>query len=169
LQGRVGLVQLVDGVQHAEGGVQRPLRVVLMCGRGAEHRHDGVADELVQGAAEPLDLGPQAQVVGTQHRADVLGVGVVGAGGEPDQVAEQHRDDLAFFTGPPALDGQPATAGPAEPGPLQRGVAAMRTSRHGQSLRGGGPRHRNRLAARRAHPDRGLLTDERRDLGSLAR
>ena len=122
--------------------MQRPLRVVLVCGRGAEHRHDGVADELVQGAAEPLDLGPQAQVVGAQHRADVLGVGAVRAGGEPDQVAEQHRDDLAFFTRPPALGGQPSTASPAEPGPLQRGVPAMWTSRHGQSLRGGGRRHR---------------------------
>jgi len=36
-------------------------------------------------------------MVGAQQRPDVLGVGLVGAGGEAGQVAEQHRDDPALL------------------------------------------------------------------------
>ena len=83
--------------QHAQGAAHRPFGVVLVGGGGAEHGHGAVADELVQGAAQAFDLGPQAGVVGAQQGADVLGVGLVGAGGEAHQVAEQHRDQAAFL------------------------------------------------------------------------
>ena len=94
-----GLVQLLDGLQDAQAGPDGPLRVVLVGDRRAEHRHHRVADELLDGAPEPLDLGP--------NRAEVIGATGPGrprdrpgpTGGEPDQVAEQHRDDLALLAG----------------------------------------------------------------------
>jgi hypothetical protein len=64
----------------------------------AEHGHHGVADELLHGAAEPLDLAPDAAVVPSQRLPHVLGVGLVEARGELDHVAEQDRDDLALLT-----------------------------------------------------------------------
>ena len=65
--------------------------------RRAEERHDGVADELLDGAAEPLQLGLHPGVVGREHPADVLGVELLGAAGEADEVGEQHGDDLALL------------------------------------------------------------------------
>jgi hypothetical protein len=117
LQARVGPVELLDGGQHAERAARRPLGVVLVGEGGAEHGHGAVADELVQGAAQPLDLGPQPGVVGPQQGADVLGVGLVGAGGEAHQVAEQHRDDLALLAGPPGGGGQEAPQAPQNRNP----------------------------------------------------
>jgi hypothetical protein len=114
VEGRMGAVQLVDGGQHAEGAAHRPLRVVAVGDRRPEHGHDRVADELVQRAAQPLDLGAEPRVVGTQQGADVLGVGLVGAGGEPDQVAEQHRHQAALRPGV-GRAGEGSAAGPAEP------------------------------------------------------
>ena len=56
---RLGCVQLLDRLQHAEAGPHGPLRVVLVRHRRAEHRHHRVSDELLDRAAEPLELLPQ--------------------------------------------------------------------------------------------------------------
>ena len=55
-------------------GAHGSLRVVLVRDRGAEHRHDGVADELLDGAAEALELGAHARVVGLEQPPHVLGI-----------------------------------------------------------------------------------------------
>ncbi len=144
-------VQLADGGQHPQGAAHGPLGVVLVGHRGAEHGHHAVADELVQGAAEPLDLGPQPGVVGAQQGADVLGVGLVGAGGEADQVAEQHGDDLALQPGRPGR-GQRGAAGPAEAEAVGVVLPAGRAARHvrrGCRGRAGGPRRRPRCGCAR--------------------
>ena len=93
----MGPVQLGDGGQHAQRAPHRPLRVVLVHRRDAEHRHHRVPDELVEGAADVLDLGSQPGVVRPQQGPDILRVGPVGARREPDQVTEQDGDDLAFL------------------------------------------------------------------------
>jgi hypothetical protein len=52
----MGLVQVGNGVQHAQRAPHCPLRIILVDRRDPEHGHDRVPDELVQGAANPLDL-----------------------------------------------------------------------------------------------------------------
>jgi hypothetical protein len=65
-------------------------------GGRAEERHHGVPDELLDGAAVALELGADALVVGAEDRLDVLRVERLRPGCEPDEVAEDHRDDLAL-------------------------------------------------------------------------
>src|SRR5688500_13519960 len=60
---------------------------------GNEERHHRVADELLHDAAVPLDLAPQALVVGTKDRLHVLRVECLRTGGEVDEVGEQHSHD----------------------------------------------------------------------------
>ena len=55
--GPLVLVQLVDGPKHFEGAPHRPFGIVLVGYGGAEHGHDGIADELLHRPAMPLD-GP---------------------------------------------------------------------------------------------------------------
>ena len=76
----------------------RPLGIVLVRHRSTEHRHHRVPDELLHRAAVALDLLPQASVVRTDAGAHVLRILLLRGGGEADQVAEQHRDDLPLLT-----------------------------------------------------------------------
>ena len=71
-------VELVDRGQDAQRRAHRALGIVLVRDRRAEDRHDRVADELLDRAAEPLDLLLHARVVRTQARADVLRIGLLG-------------------------------------------------------------------------------------------
>ena len=48
-------------VADRERGADGPLRVVLVREGRSEQRHHGVADELLDGAAEAFELGPQAR------------------------------------------------------------------------------------------------------------
>ena len=93
----IGLVQLLDRLEDAKGGPDRALGVVLVCDRGSEHGHDRIPDELLHRPPIAFDLGAQANVVRTDARTDVLGICLIGRGGEADQVAEQHRHDLALL------------------------------------------------------------------------
>ena len=58
------LVQLVDRVEDAESRADGALGVVLVRDRRAEDRHHRVADELLDRAAEALDL-PRRRARGT--------------------------------------------------------------------------------------------------------
>ena len=80
-----------------ERGADRPLGVVLVDHRRAEDRHDRVADELLDRAAEALDLVLDARVVRAERRADVLRIGPIGARREPDEIDEEDGDDLALL------------------------------------------------------------------------
>jgi len=68
------LVQLLDRLQDTQPGADGTLGVVLVRDRRTEHGHDRVADELLHRPLVALDLLPQARVVGTDTRADVLRV-----------------------------------------------------------------------------------------------
>ena len=70
--------------------------------RGAEERHHRVADELLHRAAVALELAANARVVGAEERLDVLGVELLGARGEADEVAEDDGNDLALSARLPA-------------------------------------------------------------------
>ncbi len=74
-----------------------------MRNRCTKEGHDGITDELLHRAAEPLELASQTLVVRAEDRLDVFGIELLRTRGEPDQVGEQNRHDLAFA---PALHGQ---------------------------------------------------------------
>ena len=96
-EGGIGRVELADRLADRDRSAHAALGVVLVGQRGAEEGHDRVADELLHGAAVALELGLQAGVVRRQHPAHVLGVELLGAAGEADEVGEEHRDDLALL------------------------------------------------------------------------
>jgi hypothetical protein len=116
VEARMLLVQLLDRIEHPEAGPHGALGVVAMRDWGAEHSHDRVAEELLHDAAERFDFGLHPGVIGHEHGPNVLGVGLVRARGEVDQVDEQHRDDLALFDR--RLDGQGRATGRTVSAPL---------------------------------------------------
>ena len=91
------LALLGERVADRERGADSSLRVVLVRDRCAEHRHDRIADELLDGAAVALELGAHLRVVRLQQPAHVLRVHALGARGEADEVAEEAGDDLALL------------------------------------------------------------------------
>jgi hypothetical protein len=100
--------------------------------RRAEDGHHGVADELLDGAAVPLELASQLRVVRRQRGADVLGIELLRLRGEPDQVGEQDRDDLPLLAGLVRRRGaERRAAARAEAGILGVLAPAVRAQHHG--------------------------------------
>jgi hypothetical protein len=87
---------LESKVSDRDRGSYGALRIVLVRDRRAEERHHGIADELLDGAAVPLELTPNATVIRTKNRLDVLRVQRFSLRREADEVAEQDGDDLAL-------------------------------------------------------------------------
>ena len=94
-----GRPEAAHGGHQLEGGADGSLGVVLVAGRGAPDGHDGVADELLDRAAVPLDDAARQLEVARQELAHLLGVAVLGQGGEADQVGEQDGDQAALGDG----------------------------------------------------------------------
>ena len=88
---------LRERLPDRERGSDGSLRVVLVGDRSAEDRHDRVTDELLDGAAEALELGAHARVVRLEQAPHVLRVHGLGSGREADEVAEEAGDDLALL------------------------------------------------------------------------
>ena len=63
----------------------------------AEQGDDAVAEQLVDAAAEQLDVGDEPLEAGLDQTFDVLRVAVLGERGVPDEVGEQDRDDPALL------------------------------------------------------------------------
>jgi hypothetical protein len=99
-QAHTQLPLLHDPVADGYGRAHGALWVVLVGHRCAEDRHDGIADELLDRAPVGLEIGSQLIVVRGQERLDVLRIERVGARGEPDEVGEDHADDLPFAPDP---------------------------------------------------------------------
>jgi hypothetical protein len=130
----MGLVQLGDRRKHAQRAPHRPLRVIFVDRRDAEHGHDRIPDELVEGAADALDLTAQPAVEGAQHGPDILGIGPIGARREAHKITEQHRDDLALLALWLARHvGQRRPARPTEPELPGVFLPAVRAPAHGCS------------------------------------
>ena len=144
-----------------------------------EQRHRRVADELLHGAAEPLELRAEALVVRAQDGLDVLGIQRLCLRREVDKVREQHRHDLPFAAGRrhvSSLGRQPHPLNRVHPPGMTR-TRRARCSPHwdGSLCRDGvrgverrpAPRDPARdgdVRARRRH-----VADERVDLGGRAR
>ncbi len=81
---------------HAQAGAHGALGVVLVGDRRAEEGEDGVADDLVDPAAEVGDVGGEPLEAAVDQVLDLLGVACLGEVGEPDEVGEQDGDDAAL-------------------------------------------------------------------------
>src|SRR5216683_1115435 len=77
-------------------GQHRAPRVILVRDRRAEERHEAVAQELVDGALEAVDLAERPLEEGAEQRVHAVGPELLGQYGGADQIAEQHRDRLAL-------------------------------------------------------------------------
>src|SRR4029450_5620145 len=95
VQGEVaeGGLGRLDDVAHGQGGPHGPGGVVVVAGGEAEHGQDGVADILLQGAAEAPDLGGQAAEGLVEQIPGRLGVEGGDQAGRVDQVGEEHGHD----------------------------------------------------------------------------
>ena len=116
----------------ASAGADCAFGVVLVRDRGAEDRHHRVADELLDGAAEALELVPEAGVVRAEQRAHLLGIHLLGARREADEIGEEHGHDLALLE--PRLLGrrERRAARVAEAGAFRVLLAAARARDHGR-------------------------------------
>ena len=124
------------GLEQIERGAHRPLGIVLMGDRRAEHAHRRVADELVQRAPEPLDRALRPLVERHERAADILGVRRIRPLGEPREVGEQDRDRPALLGDRPR---ERRAARHAEPCLGRILGAATRTAHAGASLRTAAP------------------------------
>ncbi len=93
----------------------------------AEHRDDGITDELLDRSAEGLELVARAFVVDAQQCADILGIARLRSRGRTDEVDENDGHDLPLL---PTICGRcvhSSTALRAELRPLGVGEAARCT------------------------------------------
>ena len=118
-----------DGRPQLDRGANRPERVVLVRLRDAEDRHHGVADELLDRAAVPLEDRPRILEVAAHRRPHGLGVEALPERGRARQVAEDDRDGLPDLAGRFGLL-ERRSAGAAEPEPLWIFLAAACASPH---------------------------------------
>ena len=88
---------LLRPVAHGECGAHGALGIVAVRSRRAEDPHHRVADELLHGAAVPLELFADALVVGRENCAHVLGIERLGLPCEADEVDEEDRDDASLL------------------------------------------------------------------------
>jgi hypothetical protein len=120
------VAQLGEGLLHAQPGAHRPLRIVLVRDRRAEQRHDRVPDDLVDLAAERVDVSCEALEAEVDEVLDPLGIGGLRERRESHEVGEQDRREPSFVG---SGHERVATRG-AEPGALGRCHAA-RWATHG--------------------------------------
>ena len=90
-------VELLDRGEDAKRRGNGALGIILVSDRHSEYSHHGVADELLDRAAEMFELRPDALQVRSQRRPDVLGIHLLGSLREPNEVGEEHRDHLSLL------------------------------------------------------------------------
>ena len=109
------LVQFGQGTPHAGGGAHRAKCVVLVRTRQAEDGHDRVADELLDLAAVPHDLGRHRGEPALLQFVQRLGIDPLAQCGGADQVAEDDGHRLAHLVRPGRCGTQRRAAVAAEP------------------------------------------------------
>ncbi len=85
-----------DGGDEVQRRADGPLGVVLVSDGHTPHRHDGVADELLDAAAIAFDALARQLVVGGEQLTRLLGVARLRRAGEAHQVAEEDRHETAL-------------------------------------------------------------------------
>ena len=89
--------QTTESAADRQAGAHRAERVVLVDRRESEHRHHGVADELLRTPSERLQLLGRGVEERAQDLAGALGVETLPETGGIDEVGEEHGDHLAFL------------------------------------------------------------------------
>ena len=117
-----GLLEAVHPIADRESCADRPHRVVLTDVGQAEHRHHGVADELLRVAAERAQLLARGVEEPAEDLAGSLGIEPLRESGRVHEVREQDRDDLPLLRPEGRRDGRPAVR--TEPGAVGEGLAA---------------------------------------------
>ena len=110
---REARIELLHCGDQVERGPDRPLGVVLVRDRRPPHRHHGVADELLDGAAVQRDQPAAGLEVAGQQLTGVLRVAALGCGGEADEVGEEDGDHLPLGGRGAAAAGAAGAAAPA--------------------------------------------------------
>jgi hypothetical protein len=105
---------------HLDGGANRSQCVVLMDGRNAEHRHNRIADELLDRAAVPLDDRLHPLEIPGEERPQRFGVEPLAELCRPGDVTEEDGDDL------PLLARRPATSEVPQCGQKEKSPALSR-------------------------------------------
>ena len=88
--------QLAQAPLHRQRPVQRPLGVILERNGGAEHRHHGVAGELLDGPAGGIDFLGHGIVEAVEQRPRSLRILRPAELGRADEVGEHDRRELPF-------------------------------------------------------------------------
>ncbi len=83
-------------VADRERRPDRALGVVLVRVGRPEQGHHRIADELLDRAAAPLELGADAVVIRAEERRDSSGSSSSAFAVKPDEVAEEDGDDLSL-------------------------------------------------------------------------
>ena len=89
------LVHSVQSLAHLEGGPHGPERVVFVQDGDAEHRHDGVADELLHGPPVRFEGRLHLLEVAGHDPAHGFGIEALSQAGGTGDVGEQDGHDLA--------------------------------------------------------------------------
>ncbi len=149
--------QLVQFAPHRHPRTQRALSIVLVCDRCAERSHDGIAHELLNGAARRFDLRTHCYVEAIEHRSRPFGI----LGGaelrRSDQVGEKDGRDLPLLRR--QFRRRASRAMRTEPSLFGNRTSTLRTSGHGHEFDPERPRS-TRLAF--AHRRRCRLCRRRR-------
>ena len=93
-------VQLGQGGWQLGSGPDRPQSVVLAADRDTEHRHDRIADELLDGATMALQHRPGPLEVPAHHQRQRLRIQPLPEPSRAGQITEHNRDHLPD---PPSL------------------------------------------------------------------
>ena len=128
------IVQLRQTVTQLGCSTHGPQRVVLVEDRDAEHRHHGVADELLHRPAVTFYDDPRRVEVAGHDAAERLRVESLPERRRASHVAEQQRHGLALLSGRRG-GAQDDAAGFAETRSQPILMAATPTTRHARSLR----------------------------------
>ncbi len=91
------LIERRERLSHLDCGAHGPQRIVLAHDRDAEHRHHGVADELLDQPAVAFDHGLHLLEVAQQEMPERLGVELPAHPGRIHQIGEEDRDRLAHL------------------------------------------------------------------------
>ena len=124
-------VQRLDRLSKIDGGAEGTKRVVLVQHGHPEDGHDGVADELLDPAAVPLESRTRLLVVRQHHAAETLGILAVAECRRARHVAEQHRDRLAHVEAEIRRRCQRVSARVAEPRVVRVGCSTPVAGGHG--------------------------------------
>ncbi len=82
----------IERLVHLQGGTDRPVGIVLVRDRRAEEGQDGVAEDLVDGPPERLDVDDQPLERGVDQPFEALRVEMLRQRRVADHVGEQHGD-----------------------------------------------------------------------------